>query len=111
MLCQLNFSILPDVHHDWNIKFSAHHQTCPYLQQRTCQGGARVTQMGPISNQCLLLLSVHIRTDRHTNILRYDGLALVDGPLGWSEKASNLRSMSFQPDEQSASSKDLYPNQ
>lgn len=40
-----------------------------------------------------------------------DDHALVDGPLGWSEKSLLWRSMSFQPDEQSASSKDLYPNQ
>lgn len=47
--------------------------------------------------------------DAHTHT--EDGQALVDVSQGWSEKESHLRNMSFQPDEQSASSKDLYPNQ
>lgn len=46
-------------------------------------------------------------THTHTE----DGQALVDVSQGWSEKESHLRNMSFQPDEQFASSKDLYPNQ
>jgi len=67
---------------------------------------------GPNSNQCWLDLSVITKdTNTRTHTHRYDGRALVDGPPGWSEKASHLRGMSFQPDEQSASSKDLYPNQ
>lgn len=40
-----------------------------------------------------------------------DSRALVDVSQGWSEKESHHRNMSFQPDEQFASSKDLYPNQ
>lgn len=101
-----------------DIIVAAQHHSQSFHQQRTPQGGAMVTQMGLTPNQCFIVLSVITKTDwqthlnaHHTHIYRQNGYALVDEPLGWSEKASHLRSMSFQPDEQSVSSEDLYSNQ
>lgn len=59
---------------------------------------------GPTSNQCHLVLSATTTGTEATMLWSMGPSAGLKSRLLW-------RSMSFQPDEQSASSKDLYPNQ